>query len=116
MSWIEEMDEQIAGATGQERVVLAGVLSARVSLLLAHMLQAGQASTREKDVDKDEDEVRLLDMPEVARRLGVPVAHARELGRRGEIPTVRIGERYVRVRLPALRDYLAAQEAGKFAH
>lgn len=55
---------------------------------------------------------RLLTLPEVAALLGVPVEHARELGRRGAIPTVRVGERYVRVRRSALDRFLRERERG----
>jgi len=43
---------------------------------------------------------------EAKKLLGIPEEHARELGRRGEIPTVRVGERYVRVRLSSLRQWI----------
>ena len=59
------------------------------------------------------DEERLADMPEVAKVLGIPEEHARELGRRGEIPTVRVGERYVRVRLSSLRQWIETNEGGR---
>jgi len=59
------------------------------------------------------DEERLVDMPEVAKVLGIPEEHARELGRRGEIPTVRVGERYVRVRLSSLRQWIETNEGGR---
>jgi excisionase family DNA binding protein len=52
---------------------------------------------------------RLLTMEAVAERLQVPVAHAREMGRRHEIPTVRVG-RYVRVRESSLRAWLQQRE------
>lgn len=54
----------------------------------------------------------LLSLPEVAAILAVPVEHARELGRRGALPTVRVGERYVRVRRTALERFLRERERG----
>ena len=36
----------------------------------------------------------LLTMPEVARRLGVPVARARELARQQLVPAVRLGRQW----------------------
>ena len=57
------------------------------------------------------DEDPLLTMPEVARRLGVSEAKAREMGRRREIPTVGVGRR-VRVRRSALERWLRVNEAG----
>jgi excisionase family DNA binding protein len=64
-------------------------------------------------VEAPAEEDRLVDMPEVAKVLAIPVEHARELGRRGEIPTVRVGERYVRVRLSSLRDWIRTSEGGR---
>ncbi len=58
-----------------------------------------------------DDTERLLTMQEVAQRLGVSLEHARELGRRGELATVRVGERYVRVRRAALDVFVARREA-----
>ena len=45
---------------------------------------------------------RLLSVDEVAAVLGVPRAFVYALSRRGELPTVRIGERYVRYRAHAI--------------
>ena len=56
-------------------------LAARQSALLAQLL-AVQTAPRPPAEDE------LLDMPTVATRLGVPESRARELGRRGELPTV----------------------------
>ena len=52
----------------------------------------------------------LLSMTEVAGTLGVPVAYARELGRRGELPVVRVGPKYVRVRRSVLDAWIAQRE------
>ena len=49
---------------------------------------------------------QVLTMPEVARLLTVSVGRAYELGRSGELPTVTLGERQVRVRRSDLREYL----------
>ena len=65
---------------------------------------------RSMPAGSDEDE--LLEMPEVARTLGICLTLAREQGRRGEIPTVQVGGRGVRVRRGALRDYIRKHERG----
>jgi len=52
-------------------------------------------------------ETRLLSIPETAARLNIPVAHAYELARRGEIPTLRIGKKYLRVCPSTLERWLA---------
>jgi excisionase family DNA binding protein len=67
------------------------------------------ALVRPKSAPADD---RLLDMEEVARVLGVPEGQARDLGRRGELPTVLVG-RYVRVRASTLRDWMDAREGGR---
>ncbi len=53
---------------------------------------------------------QLLSMKQVADQLGVPVAYARELGRRGELPVVRVGPKYVRVRQSVLDAWITQRE------
>jgi excisionase family DNA binding protein len=53
---------------------------------------------------------RLLTADEVAVVLCVPRTFVYSLARRGELPTVRIGERYVRFRGPALDRWISDQE------
>jgi excisionase family DNA binding protein len=53
---------------------------------------------------------QLLTMKEVSRRLGVPQAYARELGRRGELTVVRVGVKYVRVRESVLDAWIRQRE------
>jgi excisionase family DNA binding protein len=55
---------------------------------------------------------RLLTMEEVAGILGVSEELAREMGRRGEIPTIPVGERFVRVRFAALMEWIRVREQG----
>jgi len=73
------------------------------SLLLGRLLAA---PTPHPDPEPGE---RLLTIPEVAGRLSVPEAYAYELARRGEIPTIRVGKKYVRVPLGALEKWLTVQ-------
>lgn len=54
----------------------------------------------------------LLTMAQVARRLSINISQARELGRRGELPTITVGERFVRVRASALAEWIRRREAG----
>jgi excisionase family DNA binding protein len=76
----------------------------RLSQLQAVLVvRAAGDGTREVAAD------RLLTMEAVAELFAVPVAHAREMGRRHEIPTVRVG-RYVRVRESSLRAWLKQRE------
>ena len=54
---------------------------------------------------------RLLSADDVAIVLGVPRTFVYALARRGDLPTVRIGERYVRFRTQALEQWIADQES-----
>jgi excisionase family DNA binding protein len=54
---------------------------------------------------------RLFTADEVAAVLGVPRTFVYALSRRGELPTVRIGERYVRYRAQALERWIVGQES-----
>jgi excisionase family DNA binding protein len=54
---------------------------------------------------------RLFTADEVAAVLGVPRTFVYALSRRGELPTVRVGERYVRYRAQALECWIVAQES-----
>jgi excisionase family DNA binding protein len=53
---------------------------------------------------------RLLAAEEVADLLGVPRSFVYSLARRGGIPTVRLGDRYVRFRPDAISDWITDQE------
>ena len=53
---------------------------------------------------------RLLTADDVADLLGVPRTFVYTLARRGELPTVRVGERYVRFRSQALEQWIEDQE------
>ena len=53
---------------------------------------------------------RLLAAAEVADLLGVPRSFVYSLARRGAIPTVRLGGRYVRFRADAIQAWIAERE------
>lgn len=52
----------------------------------------------------------LLMAEDVADILGVPRAFVYELARRGDLPAVRIGERYIRFRLTAVERWIVEHE------
>ena len=54
---------------------------------------------------------RLLTADDVAAFMGVPRTMVYALARRGDLPAIRIGERYVRFRLEAIERWIAQQEA-----
>ncbi len=56
---------------------------------------------------------RLLSAGEVAEVLGVAQSFVYALVRRGELPAVRVGERYVRFRSEALHDWIANHESSQ---
>lgn len=58
----------------------------------------------------------MLEADEVAELLGVPRTFVYALARRGELPTVRVGERYVRFRAEALAEWIAEQESTGIRH
>ncbi len=53
---------------------------------------------------------RLLVAEDVAALLGVPPTFVYALARRGELPSVRVGERYIRFRAQAIEDWIDARE------
>lgn len=56
---------------------------------------------------------RLLTADDVAAVLGVPRTFVYALSRRGVLPTVRLGERYVRYRAETIAEWIAGQETTK---
>jgi excisionase family DNA binding protein len=58
-------------------------------------------------------EQQLLTADDVAAILRVPRSFVYALARRGELPTVRLGDRYVRFRTPALERWIASRETSE---
>ncbi len=101
-----ELSRFVADTPRASLPVLIGALAHAQAVALARLLTppAGRP---------DDDADTLLTMPEVARRLGVTEYQAREMGRRGELPTVTVGERLVRVRGGALSEWIRRRESGR---
>jgi excisionase family DNA binding protein len=59
---------------------------------------------------------RLLTADDVADVLGVPRTFVYALARRGVLPTVRVGERYVRFRTQALDQWIEQQETNRIGN
>lgn len=53
---------------------------------------------------------RLLTADDVAGILGVPKTFVYNLSRRGELPTVHVGDRYVRFRAEAIQQWIQSCE------
>jgi excisionase family DNA binding protein len=95
----------VAEAPASSLPDLIGALAQAHALALARLV----APAPERHGPED----ALLAMPEVARRLGVTEYQAREMGRRGELPTILVGERRVRVRAGALEEWIRRRESGR---
>ena len=104
----------IREAKPEERPGLVVQLAARVAALGAGMApSSGPLSPREENREGKE---RLLKMREVAQVLGVEEEFAREMGRGGDLPVVRLGDRCVRVRLETLRQWIHVRENGQLGN
>ncbi|MBI4573258.1 MAG: helix-turn-helix domain-containing protein [candidate division NC10 bacterium] len=108
---LSELPTLDALATSPE---LAGDLSANVAAALLAKLAGVQTALLGRllagggnGADPGAAPEPLMKIPDVAKRLDVPMAFAYELARRGEIPTVRIGKKYVRVSSAALEKWMA---------
>jgi len=109
-----EIERLLAAPEDAERVPLADIPGLLARLASAQLRLAGlqalllaRVQTNAAEASRQPD--ALLTMEAVAERLHVPIAHAREMGRRHELPTVRVG-RYVRVRESSLRAWLQQRE------
>lgn len=98
------LDAEVQGASVAELPVIVGELERLRALAWSRLAMPSAPAAAVEDV--------LLEMPEVARRLGIKEAQAREMGRRGELPVVHVGERHVRVRASALAGWIAQRERG----
>jgi predicted DNA-binding transcriptional regulator AlpA len=115
----------VARAEPPELLALAGELAALAATtpdgdlprLIGALEQAKalawvRLTTRAPADEPDTREDRLLTMPLVAERLGITEHQAREMGRRGELPVVTVGERFVRVRSRSLEEWIRRREGG----
>ncbi len=80
-------------------------LTAFQTTLLSRILAEGATADSGHQI-----ETRMLTIPEVATRLSVPRAYAYELARRGELPIVRVGKKYIRVPQAAFEKWLTVQQ------
>jgi excisionase family DNA binding protein len=99
---VRELEQLLETATPENLPEVLGVLE-RARARAFERLVTAPASLPEDP---------LLTIPEVAKRLSIKVSQARELGRRGELPTITVGERFVRVRQSSLDGWIRRREAG----
>ena len=102
-----ELDKLIVKAVPEVRPSLVVALAARLAQLGA-VLAVPTVKASAGTVPAVED--RLLTMPEAAERLGITEHQAREMGRRGDLPVVTVGKRFVRVRVRTLEDWIRRRE------
>lgn len=102
---VEALRRMVAGSPVEELPVLVGAI--------VEMEETARLRLRSEAVPPGADEVQLLTMPEVAERLQIHEETVREMGRRGELPTVQVG-RQVRVPLSGLKDWVESQERGSW--
>ena len=97
----------VAGASPEDLAALIGDLEAAKAAAWARL-----AATLDGHASGSPREDRLLSMPQVADRLGITEHQAREIGRRGELPVIHVGERHVRVSVRALEEWIARRARG----
>jgi excisionase family DNA binding protein len=93
---VSELSPQICAA-------LATTAAAVVVTLSGRMVMASAASGNSEARGTSQ----LLNIPTVAKLLDVPQSFAYELARRGDLPTVKVGSKYVRVRVDDLDAWIA---------
>src|SRR5260221_1186898 len=89
-----------------EAPLITAPILLEISAVLVRLAAALQDDTAQPVGPPDAAGERLLKMPAVAERLNVPEAYVRELGRLGKLPTVRLGAKYVRVRVSDLEKWI----------
>lgn len=110
----EELPALAAEATADELPALIGALEAAKAVAYARLVASAQVRGP-RPVEAAAPAAasdHLLTMPAVAENLGITEYNAREMGRRGELPTVRVGKRRVRVRASALAEWVRHREIG----
>ncbi len=95
---------RVAAIPEQEIPALLLQVAGLLTALSTRTACAGK-SNDDAEASADSDD-RLFTIPQVAGRLSVPKGRVYEMGRRGEIPTIRFGK-YVRVRVADLQAWVA---------
>ena len=112
---VQAATEIVSTAQGRHELVrLASALTHVYLACMAKLLETPQEQPFVHSLPPEND-CRLLTMPQVADMLHVPLYTARELGRRGQLPTIHIGSR-VLVSLTALRHFIQSNENGNGLH
>lgn len=99
-------------AAPQNRHELVSLSSGLTHVYLACMAKLMEGPPEEpfRSQQPDENDCRLLTMPQAADRLSLPLYTVREMGRRGELPVIHRGRR-VLVSLAALKQFIRSNES-----
>jgi excisionase family DNA binding protein len=107
MTDIDELDKLVADAPPDQVPYILGRLEQAKAMAWARLMALGPTPAAAADADE------LMTMEKAADYLKIDVETARAMGRAGTLPTVKLGERSVRVRIGALRNWVRYQERGK---
>ena len=97
-----------AGAVFADEVAAADETD--VPAVMGQLAQLWSIALQRLIVSATSRQDRLLTMEQVAERLEIKVGRAREMGRKGQLPTVALGDRGIRVRQRSLEDYIRRRE------
>jgi len=98
----QDLAAVVAAAQPEELPGLIGQLEAAKAAAWARLVAPPSGPSPADD--------RLLTLPEAAKVLGITEHQAREMGRRGELPVIQVGERSVRIRAGALAEWMRRRE------
>lgn len=108
---LAELDRLIGEAPRNQLPALVAALAARLATAAGQQMAASLNGSGDPTRSEAEDgKARLLRVAEVAERLALAKPYVYELIRRGLLPSLRIGDKYVRVSEAALRDWIAHTE------
>lgn len=94
-------------------LALVGAVQSKIAALVLSTASQNPSETGgDAGLDGSESPDRLLQAQEVAERLGVPEAFVYQLARRRQLPSVRVGAKYVRFRQSELERYIRHRSGG----
>jgi excisionase family DNA binding protein len=98
------IEQNLTDLVPRDVATLLGDLERLRAVLWARLTVASTSAAPVPTAEEPAD--RLLTIPEVATRLGVPTAYAYELARRRQLPVLRVGLRYLRVPAAGLSTWI----------
>jgi excisionase family DNA binding protein len=103
-SLLTTIEQDLTELVPRDVATLLGDLERLRAALWARLTVASASAHPAPAIAESTD--RLLTIPEVATRLGVPTAYAYELARRRQLPVLRVGLRYLRVPAAGLATWI----------